>query len=227
MTQVSTQPLLDITDLEALDLQTISENGQRFYTDTEGTKKYPSVTTVVGLESRKHIQAWKKRIGEEKANQITKFATDRGTKIHQHVEDYLRKDKEFLEFDNLIHEGMFKSIRPVLDEIIPIALEAPMYSDILKMAGRVDCIGMIEDELCIIDFKTSGKFKEEYMARPWYLQMTAYALMVEELTGHHIERLHALVMVESGQFQVFSANHEDCIDDLVKVRTQYTNLYGI
>ena len=90
MTQVSTQPLLDITDLEHLDLQTVSENGQRFYTDTKGTKKYPSVTTVVGLESRKHIQAWRKRIGEEKANQITKFATDRGTKIHQHVEDLSR-----------------------------------------------------------------------------------------------------------------------------------------
>ena len=35
MTQVSTQPLLDITDLEHLDLQTVSENGQRFYTDTK------------------------------------------------------------------------------------------------------------------------------------------------------------------------------------------------
>lgn len=227
MTQVSTQPLLDITDLEHLDLQTVSENGQRFYTDTKGARKYPSVTTVVGLESRKHIQAWRKRIGEEKANRITKAATDRGTKIHQHVEDYLRKEKDFLEFDNLIHEGMFKSIRPVLDEIVPIALEAPMYSDILKMAGRVDCIGMLEDELCIIDFKTSGKFKEDYMARPWFLQMTAYATMVEELTGQEIERLHALVMVESGHFQLFSANHEDYIDDLVKVRTQYTNLYGI
>ena len=118
---------LDITELEDLDLKTVTENGQRFYTDTEGTKKYPSVTTVVGLESRKHIKAWRKRIGEEKANKITKSATSRGTTMHQHVEDYLRQEKDFIEFDNLIHEGMFKGIRPVLDEIIPLALEAPMY----------------------------------------------------------------------------------------------------
>ena len=25
------------------------------------------------------------------------------------------------------------------------------------------------------------------MAEPWFLQMTAYAIMVEELTGHEIE----------------------------------------
>ena len=48
MTQVSTQPLLDITDLEALDLQTISENGQRFYTDTEGTKNIQALQQLLG-----------------------------------------------------------------------------------------------------------------------------------------------------------------------------------
>ena len=225
MIKVRTNPY-DISELEMFDLDTVQENGQRFYCDKKGIK-YPSVTTVVGLESRKHIQAWKKRIGEEKANKITKAATDRGTKIHQHVEDYLRKEKEFIEFDNLIHEGMFKSIRPVLDEIAPLALEAPMYSDTLKMAGRVDCIGILDDTLCVIDFKTSGKFKEDYMARPWFLQMTAYAIMVEELTGNKIEELVALVMVENGQYQLFSANHEDYIDDLCKVRAQYKNIYGI
>jgi len=226
MTKVRTQ-LLDITELEGLDLKTVSENGQRFYTDTEATRKYPSVTTVVGLESREHIKAWRKRVGEEKANKITKAATSRGTTMHQHVEDYLRKEKEFIEFDNLIHEGMFKGIRPVLDEIVPLALEAPLYSDTLKMAGRVDCIGLFDDTLCIIDFKTSSKYKEDYMSRPWFLQMTAYAIMVEELTGNEIEELVALVMLEDGHFQLFTGNKEDYIDDLVAVRTQYKNLYGI
>ena len=217
---------MDITDLESLDLKTVSENGQRFYVDDKGDK-YPSVTTVVGLESREQIKLWRKRVGEEKANQITKSATSRGTTMHQHVEDYLRKEKDFIEFDNLIHEGMFKGIRPVLDEIIPLALEAPMYSDKLKMAGRVDCIGFLDDALCIIDFKTSSKFKEDYMARPWFLQMTAYAIMVEELTGKKIEEIVALVMLENGHFQIFTANHEDYIDDLCSVRLQYKNLYGI
>ncbi len=217
---------MDITDLESLDLKTVSENGQRFYVDDKGDK-YPSVTTVVGLESREQIKLWRKRVGEEKANKITKSATSRGTTMHQHVEDYLRKEKDFIEFDNLIHEGMFKGIRPVLDEIIPLALEAPMYSDKLKMAGRVDCIGFLDDALSIIDFKTSSKFKEDYMARPWFLQMTAYAIMVEELTGKPVDDIVALVALENGHFQLFVANPIDYVDELMELRTRYKNLYGV
>ena len=99
----------------------------------------------------------------------------------------LGKEKEFIEFENILQEGMFRAIRPILDEIVPLALEL-MYSTNLKMAGRVDCVGMFEGNLAIIDFKSSAKMKEElHMAEPWFLQMTAYAIMVEELTGHEIE----------------------------------------
>ena len=58
---------------------------------------------------------------------------------------------------------MFEAVQPVLDEIIPIALEAGMWSDSLQMAGQVDCVGVWGDELAIIDFKTSSKPKEEYI----------------------------------------------------------------
>ena len=56
---------------------------------------------------------------------------------------------------------MFRAIRPILDEIVPLALRASMYSTNLKMAGRVDCVGMFEGNLAIIDFKSSAKMKEE------------------------------------------------------------------
>ena len=46
---------------------------------------------------------------------------------------------------------------------MPIALEAPLFSRELKMAGRVDCVGIFENRLSIIDFKTSSKFKTEEM----------------------------------------------------------------
>ena len=42
---------------------------------------------------------------------------------------------------------MFRAVRPILDEIVPLALEAPMYSTNLKMAGRVDCVGMFDGKL--------------------------------------------------------------------------------
>ena len=191
MTKVNMN-LLELTDLENIKLKTINHEGKRYYLG-EDDMKYPSVTTVVGLHSKKQIKLWRERVGEKEANKITKRATKRGTSFHQHVEDYLRKEKDFIEFDNILQEQMFKSVQPMLDEIIPIALEAPLYSHQLQMAGRVDCIGIAHDQLAIIDFKSSSKPKQEYMAKPWYLQMTAYAIMVEELTGEPIKEICAIV----------------------------------
>ena len=50
MTELRTQTI-EIHELEDLDLSTVSEKGQRFYTDSSGKIKYPSVTTVVGLKN--------------------------------------------------------------------------------------------------------------------------------------------------------------------------------
>jgi len=226
MTQLKLQTM-DITDLENIKLNTIQEDGKRFYVDDTGAK-YPSVTTVTSLLSRDHIKLWRKRVGEETANKISSQAAKRGTSFHQNIEDYLRKDKEFIEFDNVLQEGMFKAVQPVLDEIVPLALEAPLWSPNLKMAGRVDCIGMLDGVLSVIDFKSSGKYKEEYMTKPWMIQMTAYALMVEELTGQAIEEIVALVGVEGhNAFQIFYGNPLDYIDELVDLRKRYNNLYGV
>ena len=226
MTKVRTT-LLDLHDLESLDLKTESRDGKRYYIDDKGAA-YPSVTTVVGLKTKEQIKLWRERVGEETANKISTSAAKRGTSFHQNIEDYLRKEKEFIEFDNIIQEGMFRAVRPVLDEIVPIALEAPLFSENLKMAGRVDCVGMFDNKLSIIDFKSSAKPKKEYMAETWFIQMTAYAIMVEELTGHEIEECMALVGVEgSSAFQMFICDPKDYVDDLWQLRKQYTNLYGV
>jgi len=225
MNKVRTNPY-GFEELEHLQLETINVNGKRYYVDENGTK-FPSVTTVTGLHSREQIKLWRARVGEEEANRITKAATTRGTKFHEQVEHYLRKDVEFVEFTNLIEEAMFKGIQPILDEIEPLAIEAPLYSDILKMAGRVDCIGLFDNALQIIDFKTSSKWKKEEYAKGYFLQMTAYAIMVEELTGHPIDECTAIVALPDGNCQLFSCDPIKYVDELQQLRQQYYNLYGV
>jgi len=219
--------LIDINDLENLNAKTVNVDGKRMYEFEGIDDKFPTVTTVTGLLNREHIKLWRKKVGEEKANKITAQATKRGTNFHQIVEDYLRAEKDIV-LDNPLQRGMFNAMQPVLDEIIPIALEAPLFSPNLRMAGRVDCVGIFDEQLCIIDFKTSSKYKEEYMAKPWFIQMTAYALMVEELTGEQIQECIALVAVEGlNAFQMFVCNPLDYIDELVDLRKRYENVYGV
>ena len=214
-------------DLEQLQktMTRVQEDGKRYYQTPEG-QKYPSVTTVTGLLSRDHIKLWRKRVGEETANKITKQATTRGTRMHNIFEQYLRAEEPIF-FDNIMESSMFEAVQPVLDEIIPIALEAGMWSDSLQMAGQVDCVGVWGDELAIIDFKTSSKPKEEYMADGWFHQMTAYAIMVEELTGEVIDRIVAVVGVDGGFCQVFEADPREYVDKLYGLRNQYRTLYGV
>ena len=216
-----------LSDLEKLQetMSRVQEDGKRYYQTPEG-QKYPSVTTVTGLLSKDHIKLWRKRVGEETANKITKQATTRGTKMHNIFEQYLRAEEPIF-FDNIMESSMFEAVQPVLDEIIPIALEAGMYSDSLQMAGQVDCVGVWGDELAIIDFKTSSKPKEEYMAEGWFHQMTAYAIMVEELTGEVIDRIVAVVGVDGGYCQVFEADPREYVDKLYGLRNQYRTLYGV
>ena len=94
MTKVRTT-LLDLHDLESLDLKTESRDGKRYYIDSKGAA-YPSVTTVVGLKTKEQIKLWRERVGEETANKISTRAARRGTKFHQLVEDYLRKEKDYI-----------------------------------------------------------------------------------------------------------------------------------
>jgi genome maintenance exonuclease 1 len=214
-------------DLESLqdNMTRGQENGKRFYQTPDG-QKYPSVTTVTGLLTRDHIKLWRERVGEEEANKISSVAARRGTKMHSLFEQYLRAEEELV-FENILDESMFKAVQPVLDDIIPVALEAGMYSDSLQMAGQVDCIGFWDNELCIIDFKTSAKYKEEYMADPWFHQMTAYAIMVEELTGEEIDSIVAVVAVDGGGVQVFEADPRDYVEKLYELRSRYGTLYGV
>ena len=68
------------------ELEQINEANARYYETPEG-KRYPSVTSVVGIRSKSDILEWRKRVGEEEANRISRRAANRGTKIHSYCED--------------------------------------------------------------------------------------------------------------------------------------------
>lgn len=52
--------------------------------------RYPSVSTVLGATSDSQwLQEWKDKVGTEVASAISKAATDRGTLIHENVENFI------------------------------------------------------------------------------------------------------------------------------------------
>ncbi len=208
------------------ELNTKSSDSGRFYETPEG-KSYPSVTTITGLLSKASILAWRQRVGDSKADAITKAATTRGNKVHKMAEMYLRNEMASqinLFEDPMPHiEDMFLQLTELLDNNIGIinAIEAPLYSDQLKVGGRVDVIAEWDGELAVIDFKTSSKTKKESWIDGYFMQSSAYALMFEELTGIKVNKIVIAIAVENNRSQVFIKDSTEYLQQFIDLRKTY------
>ena len=213
-------------DLKYDDLESETINGKRYYLTPDG-KQYPSVTTVTGLQSKKAIMDWRKRVGEEQANKSSAQASARGTKVHTLCERYLNNEIYYKEGFKPNDLGMFYKIKSILDEKITNihALEIPLYSNYLRVAGRVDCIAEYDNKLSVVDFKTSTKEKNERYIQNYFMQCSAYAVMYEELTKIPITNLVVIIAVQEGNSQVFIKKRDDYIDDFISYRNLFDELY--
>jgi genome maintenance exonuclease 1 len=211
--------------LELPKLQRVTNSdGSRVYATPSG-KKYPSVTTVTGLLKKDIINEWRKRVGDEEANKISSKAAKRGTRIHTLCEKYLLNEEVSAEmFDN----EMWNSLRPLLDDIDDIyALEQPLYSDHLQVAGTVDCIARYKGKLSVIDFKSSKRIKHRDDIHDYFIQCSAYAVAFEELTGIPVPRLVILMAVDDEKPLVFNEKRNDWIEEFKTLRLEYKRQKGI
>lgn len=202
-------------EIPKIESQTFPD-GKRYYVTPEG-KKLPSVTTVVGAQKKEAIMAWRRRVGEEVANKISRQATSRGTNMHTLCEYYLNNEPKPPGVVMPDAKEMFISIKPLLNKINNIHYqEVGLWSSQLGLAGRVDCIGEYEGKLAVIDFKTSKKAKDRDSILDYFWQCTAYALMYEELVGQPIDDLVIIMAVQDAPPLVFKEKTQDHIEGLVK-----------
>lgn len=206
--------------------QLIQENTEsgRYYVGPEGDH-YPSVTTVLSKYGEEGIKKWRARVGEKVANEISRKATTRGTKIHAIIEDYLNNKEVDLGSLMPNNKQMFIAMRKELDKINNIhCLETKMYSTVMKLAGTVDCIAEYDGVLSVIDFKTSKRLKKKDHIANYFMQGAAYSVMFEELTdlAYPIKQVVILIGVDDKDFaQVLKVNPIEYVAPL----KHYIDLY--
>ena len=152
--------IFDHIDLNLPQLERETIDGVRYYKvpDNDELIKLVSITSVTSHKNRQVFVNWRKKVGEEEADKITRQATSRGTDMHTLVENYLY-NRNLPEVQPL-SDFLFKISKSTLNRINNIhALEGSLYSKQLGIAGTVDCIAEFDGELSIIDFKTSKKPK--------------------------------------------------------------------
>lgn len=210
-------------DLPKLERDT-KPDGTRVYKTPSG-KSYPSITTVTGLHSKASIIAWRKKVGEAEANRISNRAATRGTRIHTLCESYLRGESAE---PDIFDQEVYRSLIPHLDKINNIhALEDPLYSDHLEVAGTVDCIAEYNGKLAVIDFKTSARVKTRDNIHGYFMQTSAYAVAFEERTGIPVGKMVIIMGVDDNEPLIFEEKRDDWIGEFKKLRQDYKRIKNI
>ena len=179
-------------------------DGVRYYSvpDEDELLKLVSITSVTSHFNKEIFVNWRKKVGNEEADRITKAATKRGTDMHTLTENYL-KNEELPEVPP-ISDFLFKIAKGHLNKIDNIhALEGSLYSKELGIAGTVDCIAEYDGELSIIDFKTSKKPKPRNWIEHYFVQCMAYGCMLYEMKGIPIKKLVIIMACENGECEVY------------------------
>jgi len=222
--------------VELTEMTAVTTDTGRQYETPEGIT-LPSITTVLSILSRDSIAKWKARVGEKEANRVSYRASTRGTAVHEICEQYVNNDPDYDKYMAINPDNgemkmtkrtpdlidSFLKIKPILDERLSLvhAQEAPLYSTHLGVAGRVDCVGVFDGKLSIIDYKTSMKPKRLDWIKNYFMQESAYAIMWEERTGMPITQLVTVISVDNHEPQVFVEHRDNWVRPLRDTIAQY------
>ncbi|CAB4138149.1 hypothetical protein UFOVP328_342 [uncultured Caudovirales phage] len=182
----------------------VEVNGKRFYATPDGNK-LPSVTTILDktkpAEKVQALNEWRRRVGAERAQQITTEAANRGTRMHTYLEHYVKHGEMKDCPGNPFAVPSWAMAQTVVDQGITGRVqefwgyEVPLYFPSIY-AGTTDACGIHCNEEAILDYKQTNKPKKEEWIEDYFLQLCAYAEAHNELHGTHIKKGVILMCVK-------------------------------
>ena len=164
---------------------------KRVYQTPDG-ERLPSVTTILSAtKDMTALNEWRKRVGHEKAQQITTEAANRGTSMHGNLERFI-SGLPRVSGNNLVHQ-----ISNIMADVIIAnglskvnevwAMEQSLYYKGLY-SGTTDLVGVYDGEPAVMDYKQSNKPKQESYVDDYRMQLVAYIMAHNNTYGTNIRR---------------------------------------
>jgi hypothetical protein len=173
----------------------------------------PSVTTVLSAtKDMTHLHAWRKRIGAEKAQQITTESANIGTVMHNSLEKHV-KGIERKPGSNLIHQKAHTMANVIIDnglnEVSEVwGSEVSLYYQELY-AGTTDLVGVYKGAPAIMDFKQARKLKKKEWVEDYFLQLVAYAEAHNKMYDTNITTGRIFICTQNNEYQTFEIDDYD------------------
>ena len=181
----------------------VTIDGKRFYETPDGNK-LPSVTTILDkTKSQEKIQAlnnWRKRVGVEKAQEITTESANRGTRMHTYLEQYVKDGMIKERGSNPFSWPSHAMAQVVIDQGLRNVnefwgIEVPLYFPGIY-AGTTDGAGMHLNQESILDYKQTNRPKKREWIDDYFVQLCAYAEAHNEVYGTKIRKGVILMCVK-------------------------------
>jgi len=204
---------------------------KRVYLTPDG-ESLPSVTTILGAtKDMTALNEWKKRIGEEKAAQITREAAGVGTAMHSNLERFIA-GLQRQPGNNPVHVQANKMadiiIEHGLKDVAEVwAMEQSLYFPGLY-SGTTDLVGVYKDNPSVMDYKQTNKPKKEEWIDDYKIQLVAYIMAHNAVYGTEIKEGHVFMCSRDLQYQQFDlwpAEFEHWQEQwLMKIEEYYASL---
>ena len=145
-------------------------NDMRYYC-VSADINVPSVTSILKKTNANFPNTFKQPYNTD--------SIEIGNFMHKYLEHYVSKEQDFYdESENyviakklaqLVIENFINNIDEVWGTEVSV-----LYKNIY--AGTIDLIGMIDDKLSIVDYKSSYRHKSKNEMEEYFLQLAAYAI---------------------------------------------------
>ena len=196
-------------------------DGSRKYATPDG-EKLPSVTTILDAtkpeEAKKALNEWRKRVGVQKAQEITTEAAGRGTRMHKWLENYVKTGETGEPGSNPYSIQSHQMAQSIITQGFAKCsefwgTEVSLYFPKIY-AGTTDLVGVHDGSPAIMDHKQSNKLKKREWIEDYFLQLAAYANAHNEVHGTNIRKgvifmctadnIYQEFIVEGGEFDQWS-----------------------
>lgn len=185
---------------------------KRVYQTPEG-ETLPSVTTILSAtKDMTKLNEWRKRVGEDKANQISREAAGVGTAMHSNLERFI-VGVQRQPGNNPVHVQANKMadviIEHGLSKVTEVwAMEQSLYFPGLY-SGTTDLVAVYDGNPSVCDYKQTNKPKKEEWIEDYKLQLTAYIMAHNEVYGTDIKEGHVFMCSRDLQYQQFDLWPQD------------------
>ena len=187
-------------------------------TTTEGRKylapdgeKLPSVTTILDatkpIEAKKALIEWRRRVGEQKAKEITAEAAGRGTRMHKYLENYVLNGETGEPGSNPYSKQSHTMAQSIISQGLSNCTEfwgteVSLYFPEVY-AGTTDLVGLHKGQEAIMDHKQTNKPKKREWIEDYFVQTAAYATAHNEVWGTNIRKGVIFMCSAANEYQEF------------------------